>query len=106
MLNFPDIEKFFPEFQLDIIEKDDKIKIRLASIFIDQPFYIIKNYSNKDIDFLKAKCSEEHLDMCHRIHHFYKGLCKHDPEKAKRAGNIEWTKFLKRGNITKYSISS
>lgn len=90
MSKFPEIEKIFPDFQLDTIEKEDSIKIRLASIIVDQPFYVIKEYTNKDLDYLKSKCADVYLDMWIRIHHFYKGLCKHDPEKAKKLKRIDW----------------
>ncbi len=92
MLKFPEIEKFFPEFQLDTIEKGDTIKIRLASMVIDHPFYVIKEYDNKDLDFLKSECVKIHSDMCNRIHHFYKGLSKHDPEEARKLSHVEWLK--------------
>lgn len=98
---FPEIEKFFPEFQLDAIEKEDTIKIRLSTILVDQPFYDIKIYTNKDLNYLKSKCADVHWDVCVRIHHFYKGLCKHDPEKANKLKDIDWTKYVKKGNIVK-----
>jgi len=90
---FPVIQKCFPDFQVDTEESDNSIKIRLSTMFIDLPFYLIHTYYNKDEEFLKKKIYELFIELCKIIRHYHNGLMKHDPEKAKKL-KIDWTKFV------------
>lgn len=92
MLTFPTIEKHFPDFQVDTFENEDSIKIRLSTMVIDHPFYLIKNYYNKDEEFLKERIKELYQIMCKNIHHYYDGLSKYDIEKAKKL-KVNWSKY-------------